>query len=312
MEASLRIRDELAALMPQASFVKNKSIAVLLPCHNEEATIADVIEGFRKALPGAAIYVYDNNSTDDTAVVAAAAGATVRRERNLGKGNVVRRMFADIEADIYVLADGDLTYDASAAGRLVDALVADNVDMVVGVRRGTKEAFRHGHRFGNRLFNRVVAHLFGPGFTDILSGYRVVSRRFVKSFPASSSGFEIESELSVHALDLKLATTEIELSYGERPSEFRQQAQHLSRRRPHFFQDPDDVSGAEAVEILRRDLACLARAVVGAGRAVAADLRRDRPGAALPDRDTCRQPDATRRYEPPLRRRHRCHQRQPA
>ena len=182
-----RIRDELEALLPQGSFVRNKSIAVLLPCYNEEATIAAVVESFRRVLPGATIYVYDNNSTDRTAEAAAAGGAVVRRERYQGKGNVVRRMFADIEADVYVLADGDLTYDASAAGRLVDALVSENVDMVVGVRVGTGQAFRRGHRFGNQLFNRVVAHLFGDGFTDILSGYRVVSRRFAKSFPAASS-----------------------------------------------------------------------------------------------------------------------------
>jgi glycosyltransferase involved in cell wall biosynthesis len=217
LQQTLRIRDELQELLPQASFAKNRSIAVLLPCYNEEATIAAVIGSFRRVLPGAAIYVYDNNSSDRTAEVAAAEGALVRRERYQGKGNVVRRMFADIEADVYILADGDLTYDASAAGRLVDALVSQNVDMVVGVRIGTDEAFRRGHRFGNRLFNTAVSHLFGVGFTDILSGYRVVSRRFAKSFPAASSGFEIETELSVHALDLKLATIEIPLPYGQRP-----------------------------------------------------------------------------------------------
>jgi glycosyltransferase involved in cell wall biosynthesis len=204
-------------VLPQASFAGNRSIAVLLPCYNEEATVAAVIESFRRVLPGAAIYVYDNNSTDRTSDVAAAAGAVVRRERYQGKGNVVRRMFADIEADVYLLADGDLTYDASAAGRLVDALVSQNVDMVVGVRVGSGEAFRRGHRLGNSLFNRIVAHLFGAGFTDILSGYRVMSRRFAKSFPAASAGFEIETELSIHALDLKLATCEIPLRYGERP-----------------------------------------------------------------------------------------------
>jgi glycosyltransferase involved in cell wall biosynthesis len=217
MTTSLRIREELAELLPQATFVKNKAIAILLPCYNEAATIAAVVESFRKMLPSAAIYVYDNNSTDGTGNAALEAGAIVRREGHQGKGNVVRRMFADVDADIYVLADGDLTYDASAVGRLIDTLVTDNVDMVVGVRVGTKEAFRRGHRFGNRLFNWTVTRLFGPGFTDILSGYRVLSRRFVKSFPAASSGFEIETELSVHALDLKLATTEIPLSYGERP-----------------------------------------------------------------------------------------------
>jgi len=217
MNGTLRIREELASLFPHASFVKNKSIAVLIPCYNEAATIAAVIEGFRRVLPGASIYVYDNNSTDGTAEVAAATGALVRREMYQGKGNVVRRMFADIEADVYVLADGDLTYDAAAAGRLVEALVVQNVDIVVGVRIGAEQAFRRGHRFGNRLFNWTVARLFGPGFTDILSGYRVVSRRFAKSFPAASSGFEIETELSIHALDLKLASAEMALSYCERP-----------------------------------------------------------------------------------------------
>src|SRR5712692_10223805 len=217
MNGTLRIREELASRFPHASFVKNKSIAVLIPCYNEAATIAAVIEGFRRVLPGASSYVYDNNSTDGTAEVAATAGALVRREMYQGKGNVVRRMFADVEADVYVLADGDLTYDAAAAERLVEALVVQNVDMVVGVRIGAEQAFRRGHRFGNRLFNWIVARLFGPGFTDILSGYRVVSRRFAKSFPAASSGFEIETELSIHALDLKLASAEMALSYCERP-----------------------------------------------------------------------------------------------
>lgn len=220
MTSAQRIRDEISALFPPAAaFVKNKSIAVLLPCHNEEAAIAQVIEGFRRALPGAEIYVYDNNSTDRTAAVAAAAGAIVRFEPYQGKGNVVRRMFADIEADIYVLADGDLTYDASAAGRLIEALVISNADMVVGTRvASADQAYRRGHRAGNRLFNLIVAQLFGASFSDILSGYRVMSRRFAKSFPAASSGFEIETELSVHALDLKLATVEIPLPYAERPA----------------------------------------------------------------------------------------------
>jgi glycosyltransferase involved in cell wall biosynthesis len=196
--------------------VKGRSIAVLLPCYNEEAAIGAVVRGFREVLPGAAIYVYDNNSTDETAAAAAAAGAVVRRETRQGKGNVIRRMFADIEADIYVLADGDLTYDASAAGRLIDLMASGNLDMVVGRRVGAGEAFPRGHRFGNRLFNAIVSRLFGPGFTDILSGYRAVSRRFAKSFPATSSGFEIETELSIHALDLKLATAEVPLPYGAR------------------------------------------------------------------------------------------------
>jgi glycosyltransferase involved in cell wall biosynthesis len=216
--SSARIREELSELLPHASFVKNRSIAVLLPCYNEARTVAEVIAGFRRHLPGAFIYVYDNNSTDGTAEVAGAAGAIVRHERYQGKGNVIRRMFADIEADIYVLADGDLTYDASAASSLVDALVSENVDMVVGVRvEACQAAYRRGHRFGNQIFNRVVARLFGNAFTDILSGYRAMSRRFVKSFPAASAGFETETELSVHALDLKLATIEIPLLYSKRP-----------------------------------------------------------------------------------------------
>jgi glycosyltransferase involved in cell wall biosynthesis len=204
--------------LPQPSPASKPSVAVLLPCYNEEATIATVIENFHRELPGAAIYVYDNNSTDRTVEKAAAAGAMVGRERHQGKGNVVRRMFADVEADIYVLADGDLTYDSSAAGRLVDVLRSQNVDMVVGVRVDSGDTFRPGHKFGNTLFNRIVARLFGEGFTDILSGYRVMSRRFAKSFPAASSGFEVETELSIHALDLKLATAEIPLSYGRRPA----------------------------------------------------------------------------------------------
>ena len=214
----LRIREELEQAFQRAAAGAARSIAVLLPCHNEEATIGEVIDGFRRSLPGADIYVYDNNSTDRTAEVAKAAGAVVRFEPYQGKGNVVRRMFADIDADIYVLADGDLTYDASAAGRLVEALIERNADMVVGVRVSTAEAaYRPGHRAGNRFFNLLVARLFGNGFTDILSGYRVMSRRFAKSFPAASSGFETETELSVHALDLKLVTVEIPLVYGERP-----------------------------------------------------------------------------------------------
>src|SRR5688500_3709982 len=160
-------------------------IAVLLPCYNEEAAVAQTVAGFRAALPGAVIYVYDNNSSDRTAEVAAAAGAIVRAERMQGKGHVVRRMFADIEADVYVMADGDATYDASAAPTLVRRLLEDQLDMVVGARRSeVEEAYRRGHRFGNRLMTGILARIFGRTFSDILSGYRVFSRRFVKSFPA--------------------------------------------------------------------------------------------------------------------------------
>jgi glycosyltransferase involved in cell wall biosynthesis len=193
-------------------------IAVLLPCYNEEAAIGDTVAGFRAALPGATIYVYDNNSRDRTREVALHAGAVVRTERQQGKGHVVRRMFADIDADVYVMADGDLTYDPKAAPAMVDLLVAEQLDMVVGTRRHeAKEAYRGGHVMGNRLFTGLLARMFGRSFTDIFSGYRVFSRRFVKSFPVLSSGFEIETEMSVHALELRMPVGEIETSYAARP-----------------------------------------------------------------------------------------------
>jgi glycosyltransferase involved in cell wall biosynthesis len=193
-------------------------IAVLLPCYNEEAAIAQTVAGFRAALPGADIYVYDNNSRDRTAEVAAAAGAIVRSERMQGKGHVVRRMFADIEADIYVMADGDATYDAAAAPEMVARLVEERLDMVVGARRSeVEEAYRRGHRLGNRLFTGILASLFGRSFTDIFSGYRIFSRRFVKSFPALARGFETETEISVHALELAMPVAEVVTAYGARP-----------------------------------------------------------------------------------------------
>ncbi len=193
-------------------------IAVLLPCFNEEAAIAATIAGFRKALPRAVIYVYDNNSRDRTREVAAKAGAVVRSERQQGKGHVVRRMFADIDVDVYVMADGDLTYDPKAAPAMVDMLVADELDMVVGTRKHEeKDAYRGGHVLGNKVFTGLLAGLFGRSFTDIFSGYRVFSRRFVKSFPVLSSGFEIETEISVHALELRVPVGEVETAYGARP-----------------------------------------------------------------------------------------------
>ena len=193
-------------------------IAVLLPCYNEEAAIAQTIAGFRAALPQAAIYVYDNNSRDRTREVAAAAGAIVRSERMQGKGNVVRRMFADVDADIYVMADGDATYDAASAPALIQRLLDEQLDMVVGSRVGEAvESYRRGHRLGNRLLTGMLARLFGRSFSDILSGYRVFSRRFVKSFPVLSAGFEIETEISVHALELKMPVAEIETPYFARP-----------------------------------------------------------------------------------------------
>jgi glycosyltransferase involved in cell wall biosynthesis len=193
-------------------------IAVLLPCFNEEAAIAQTVAGFHAALPGAKIYVYDNNSSDRTRDVAAAAGAVVREERMQGKGHVVRRMFADVEADVYVMADGDSTYDAAAAPELVRRLIEERLDMVVGARRSEiEQAYRRGHRWGNRLFNGLLASLFGRSFNDIFSGYRVFSRRFVKSFPALSRGFETETEISVHALELAMPVAEVMTPYGARP-----------------------------------------------------------------------------------------------
>ena len=193
-------------------------IAVLLPCYNEEAAIAEVVAGFRAALPAATVYVYDNNSSDRTLEVARATGAVVRSERQQGKGHVVRRMFADIDADIYIMADGDLTYDPKAAPAMVDLLVRDQLDMVVGIRQHeAKAAYRGGHVMGNRLFTGLLAGLFGRSFTDIFSGYRAFSRRFVKSFPVLSQGFEIETEMSVHALELRMPVGELETAYGARP-----------------------------------------------------------------------------------------------
>ncbi len=193
-------------------------IAVLLPCYNEEAAIAQTVAGFRSALPDAVIYVYDNNSKDRTVEVAEAAGAIVRRERIQGKGAVVRRMFADIDADVYVMADGDATYDAASAPALVAKLVDEQLDMIVGSRISeVQESYRRGHRFGNALLTGMLAKLFGRSFTDILSGYRVFSRRFTKSFPSLSAGFEIETEISVHALELKMPVAEIETPYYARP-----------------------------------------------------------------------------------------------
>ncbi len=194
------------------------TVAVLLPCYNEEAAIGATVAGFRAALPDATIYVYDNNSSDRTIEVARAAGAVVRSERIQGKGAVVRRMFADVDADIYVMADGDATYDAAAAPELVARLLDEQLDMVVGQRVSEAAlAYRRGHRFGNAMLTGMLARLFGRSFTDILSGYRVFSRRFVKSFPSLSAGFEIETEISVHALELRMPVAEVTTRYFARP-----------------------------------------------------------------------------------------------
>jgi len=193
-------------------------IAVLLPCYNEEAAIERTVAGFRAALPDATVYVYDNNSRDRTVELARAAGAVVRTESAQGKGHVVRRMFADIDADVYVMADGDLTYDPVAAPPMVAMLLADQLDMVVGTRKHEAvEAYRGGHVIGNKVFTGLLSRLFGRSFTDIFSGYRVFSRRFVKSFPVLSEGFEIETEMSVHALELRMPVGEVETVYAARP-----------------------------------------------------------------------------------------------
>lgn len=193
-------------------------IAVLLPCYNEEAAIGQTVAAFHAALPQAKIYVFDNNSSDRTVSVARGAGAVVRSERMQGKGHVVRRMFADIDADIYVMADGDATYDAASAPKLIARMLDEQLDMVVGARVDDDiAAYRRGHRFGNRLMTGILAQLFGRSFSDIFSGYRAFSRRFVKSFPLLSAGFEIETEISVHALELRMPVAEIETPYFARP-----------------------------------------------------------------------------------------------
>jgi len=193
-------------------------IAVILPCYNEEAAIAETVAGFRAVLPSATVYVYDNNSRDRTVEIARKAGAVVRTERQQGKGHVVRRMFADVDADIYVMADGDLTYDPKAAPAMVKQLLDEQLDMVVGTRQHVAaEAYRGGHVIGNKLFTGLLARLFGRSFTDIFSGYRIFSRRFVKSFPVLSEGFEIETEMSVHALELRMPVGELVTAYGTRP-----------------------------------------------------------------------------------------------
>src|SRR3981081_2907622 len=223
-----RLRGDLAGMaealaqfaqreFPQAKAVQPR-IAVLVPCFNEEAAVATVVADFRKALPSAEIFVYDNNSSDRTIAVAREAGAEVRSERRQGKGHVVRRMFADIDADIYVLVDGDATYDAASAPLMIEALLSDHLDMVVGFRVDqVQAAYRPGHRTGNWMLTSFLSQVFGQAFKDILSGYRVFSRRFVKSFPVLSDGFEIETELSVHARARGPPVADIETPYYARP-----------------------------------------------------------------------------------------------
>ena len=194
-------------------------VAVLVPCYNEAPTVARVVADFKAAVPGCTVYVYDNRSSDGTGDIARAAGAVVRREERPGKGGVMRRMFAEIDADIYVVSDGDATYDATRAPEMIERLVRDDLDVVTGIRDHEERdaAYRHGHQFGNRMFNWLLGVLFGERPKDMFSGYRVLSRRFVKSFPAEAKGFEIETELTVHALELRVPTAEIVTRYFERP-----------------------------------------------------------------------------------------------
>ncbi|MDR1551342.1 MAG: glycosyltransferase family 2 protein [Holosporaceae bacterium] len=197
---------------------KSPKVAVLIPCYNESRTVAGVVSEFRRYLPKASIYVYDNFSEDGTAKAAKQAGASVRSVIARGKGNVVRQMFYAIDADIYVMVDGDATYDAADALRMVDTLVEGKLDMIIAVRRERSEsAYRNGHRFGNFVFNSIVKLLFGSTFRDIFSGYRIFSKRFVKTFPSMSNGFDIETELTIHALTLTLPCAEMESDYFERP-----------------------------------------------------------------------------------------------
>jgi glycosyltransferase involved in cell wall biosynthesis len=207
-------------MTPSIPIPSFQRIAVLIPCYNEEKTVTQVVRDFRTVLPGALIYVYDNNSTDQTIDRAMNAGAIVRSEKYQGKGNVMRRMFSDIEADIYILVDGDNTYHAASAPEMVDKLLTEQLDMVVGTRLTTHEgdaSFRRGHQFGNHLLTGFMSLIFGRQLTDMLSGYRVMSRRFVKSFPALAQGFETETELTIHALELKMPVAEVVTPYGSRP-----------------------------------------------------------------------------------------------
>jgi glycosyltransferase involved in cell wall biosynthesis len=217
MNREQRLLREPPATAP-AALLAPPRVAVLIPCYNEAEAITGVVEQFRAALPNASTYVYDNNSTDATRERASQAGAIVRTETFQGKGNVVRRMFADIEAEVYVLVDGDGTYDAHSAAAMVEHLLSNSLDMVNGARVAvTSTAYRPGHVMGNKMLTGTVALIFGDRLSDMLSGYRVFSRRFVKSFPALASGFETETELTVHALELRLPIAEMPTPYRDRP-----------------------------------------------------------------------------------------------
>jgi glycosyltransferase involved in cell wall biosynthesis len=271
-------------------------VAVLVPCFNEEAAIARVIADFRAALPQATLYVYDNNSTDGTIDAARAAGAVVRRETHQGKGNVVRRMFSDIDADVYLLVDGDATYHAPSAPGMIARLLEERLDMVVAARvHADDAAYRPGHVTGNRLLTGFLENVFGAGFSDILSGYRVFSRRFVKSFPVLSGGFEIETELTVHALEL-------ELPVGNQHAVFCAsgriaiQAVDLARRLPHRRHDPQALSLGAPVAVLFQHRHLIGDHVVRLRHAGRHPLHRIWQRAAAADRDPRDGHDAGRSY----------------
>lgn len=214
----LQTRPEVFTTSPKRP-VRAPSVAILIPCRNEEHGIGNVVWGFHRSLPDATVYVYDNNSTDRTRIAAMTAGAVVRSEVLQGKGHVVRRMFADVEADIYVLVDGDDTYDPAAAPEMIRTLTESHLDMVTAVREPVQpDAFRLGHRIGNHSLSFLVCRVFGNRISDVLSGYRVFSRRFVKSFPALAAGFETETEFTIHALELKMPVGEIVTQYRGAPT----------------------------------------------------------------------------------------------
>ena len=276
-------------------------IVVLIPCYNEEVAVPLVVRDFRLALPNARIFVYDNASTDRTAEVARAAGARVGHEPFPGKGNVMRRMFSDIEADVYVLVDGDDTYDASAAPKLVRALLDNQLDMVNGARvTSIQEAYRFGHRLGNQLLTGLVQVIFGKQFDDMLSGYRVFSRRFVKSFPAISSGFEIETELTVHALELRMKTAEVPIRYKDRPEG---SASKLNTIRDGLRPENDWRAGERraAADVLWQYVRRADAAIAGPGFSSGAGVFANRPGTATSDRRTGRGHHACRIFVDGLR-----------
>ena len=261
-----------------------RDVAVIIPCFNEERSIGEVVHAFRAALPDARIYVFDNNSTDETVAAAAAAGASVRRETLQGKGNVVRRMFADVDADAYVMADGDSTYDPGYAASMVGRLFDERLDMVVGTRLASQvAAYRTGHRFGNRLLTFAVANLFGKRFSDILSGYRVFSRRFVKSFPAMSSGFEIETELTIHALETPTAGRRGRHTLPDPHDRLHEQAAHLRGRNEDPSPDNGSLQERTAPQVLFRDRRGAPRHRSGPRRPAGRYLHPDGLGAASTD-----------------------------